>query len=152
VALAYQVADPPVYVLGRKPGTNVFRPRTKEHPEDETFAGLLLLKLEGRVFFVNAEHIAQKIRTSIEEINTTIVALDLSGVPDLEYTALKMLIDAEKRQRDHGVRVWLIGMNPHVFEVVQRSHLGEVLRRDDMHFNLEIAVAKHLGTASHDRK
>src|SRR5271166_3962997 len=56
VALAYQVADPPVYVLGRKPGTNVFRPRSKEHPEDETFAGLLLLRLEGRVFFVNAEH------------------------------------------------------------------------------------------------
>ena len=39
VGLAYQVADPPVYVLGRKPGTNVFRPRTKEHPEDETFRG-----------------------------------------------------------------------------------------------------------------
>ena len=28
VALAYQAADPPVYVLGRKPGTNVFRPRS----------------------------------------------------------------------------------------------------------------------------
>ena len=55
VALAYQVADPPVYVLGRKPGTNVFRPRSEEHPEDETFPGLLLLRLEGRVFFVNAE-------------------------------------------------------------------------------------------------
>ena len=27
VALAQQVADPPVYVLGRKRGTNVFRPR-----------------------------------------------------------------------------------------------------------------------------
>src|SRR5271157_3515681 len=49
VSLAYQVADPPVYVLGRKPGTNVFRPRSKEHPDDETFAGLLLLRLEGRV-------------------------------------------------------------------------------------------------------
>ena len=54
VALASQVADPPVYVLGRKPGTNVFRPRSKEHPEDETFPGLLLLRLEGRVFFANA--------------------------------------------------------------------------------------------------
>ena len=38
-ALAYQVADPPVHVLGRKPGTNVFRPRSEEHPEDETFPG-----------------------------------------------------------------------------------------------------------------
>ena len=42
-ALASQVANPPVYVLGRKPGTNVFRPRTPEHPEDEAFPGLLLL-------------------------------------------------------------------------------------------------------------
>jgi SulP family sulfate permease len=31
-ALAYQMADPPVHVLGRKPGTNVFRPRSEEHP------------------------------------------------------------------------------------------------------------------------
>ena len=42
VMLAHQAADPPVYVLGRKPGTNVFRPRSDEHPEDETFPGLLL--------------------------------------------------------------------------------------------------------------
>jgi len=35
VALAYQVADPPAYVLGM-PGTNLFRQRAKEYPEDET--------------------------------------------------------------------------------------------------------------------
>ena len=48
MALAYQMADPPVHVLGRKPGTNVFRPRSREHPEDETFPGLLLVRPEGR--------------------------------------------------------------------------------------------------------
>ncbi len=37
VTLAYQVADPPVYVLRRKPGTNVFRPQSPEHLEDESF-------------------------------------------------------------------------------------------------------------------
>jgi hypothetical protein len=62
VGLAYQVAHPPVYILGRKPGTNVFRPRTKEHPEDEAFPGLLILRPEGRIFFANAEHIADKVR------------------------------------------------------------------------------------------
>ena len=144
VALAYQVADPPVYVLGRKPGTNVFRPRTDEHPEDETFAGLLLLRLEGRVFFVNAEHIAEKIRLLIEEAQPKVVALHLRGVPDLEYTALKMMTEGEKRQRERGVRLWLVGMNPHVLEVIQRSPLGEALGPDSMHFNLEIAVSKYL--------
>ena len=57
LALAHQVADPPVHVLGRKPGTNVFRPRSAEHPEDETFPGLLLLRPEGRIFFANVERV-----------------------------------------------------------------------------------------------
>ena len=146
IALAYQVADPPVYVLGRKPGSNVFRPRSDEHPEDETFAGLLLLRLEGRVFFANAEHIAEKIKLLIDEAQPKVVALHLRGVPDLEYTALKMLIEGEKRQREWGVRLWLVGMNPQVLEVIQRSPLGETLGSDAMHFNLEIAVATYLGT------
>ena len=144
VALAYQVADPPVYVLGRKPGTNVFRPRSKEHPEDETFPGLLLLRLEGRVFFVNAEHIAEKIRFLIEEAQPKVVALHLRGVPDFEYTALKMLTEGEERQRERGVRLWLVGMNPQVLEVIQRSQLGQAIGRDAMLYNLEIAVAKYL--------
>jgi sulfate permease, SulP family len=143
-SLAYQVADPPVYVLGRKPGTNVFRPRSKEHPDDETFPGLLLLRLEGRLFFVNAEHIAEKVRRLIAEANPKVVALDLSGVPDLEYTALKALSEGEKRQRDRGIFLWLVGLNPGVLRMVQKSTLGESLGREAMHFNLEVAVTKYL--------
>ncbi len=146
IALAYQVADPPVYVLGRKPGTNVFRPRSEEHPEDETFPGLLLLRLEGRIFFANAEHIAEKVKHLIEEEQPKVVALHLRGVPDLEYTALKMLTEGEERQRERGIRLWLVGMNPRVFDMIQRSELGEALGPDAMHFNLETAVAKYLGT------
>jgi len=146
VALAHQTANPPVHVLGRKPGSNVFRPRSKEHPEDETFPGLLLLRLEGRVFFANAERIAEKMRPLVDEAQPKIVVLDLSGVPDLEYTALKMLTEAEKRARLRGVSIWLVGLNPHVLAMVQRSALGKVLGREQMHFNLELAVARYLAS------
>ena len=140
VGLAYQVANPPVHVLGRKPGANVFRPRSKEHPEDEMFSGLLLLRLEGRVFFANAERIREKIRPLIAEAKPRVVALDLSGVFDIEYTALKMLTEAEKRQREIGVMLWLVGLNPEVLRVVQNSELGETLGRERMFFTLERAV------------
>ena len=145
VTLAYHVADPPVYVLRRKPGTNVFRPQSAEHPEDESFPALLLLRLEGPVFFVNAAQIAHKIEPLVAQSQPRVVAVDLSGVLDLEYTALKMFVEATKRQRDRGVQVWLVGMNPGVLVVVQRSPLGEMLGRQGMHFNLEIAVARYLG-------
>ncbi len=148
VALAYQAADPPVYVLGRKPGTNVFRPRSKEHPEDDTYPGLLLLRLEGRLFFANAELIGQKIRGLVHDAKPKVVVLDLSGVSDLEYTALKALSEGEKRTRDQGVATWLVGLNPGVLQMVQRSPLGVALGHEKMQFSLELAVAKYIQLSS----
>ena len=146
IALLHQMANPPVYVLGRKPGTDAFRLRSKEHPGDETFPGMLLLRLEGRIFFFNAEHIAQKMRQLVDEAKPKIVAIDLTGVYDLEYTALKMLIEGEKRLREGGVWLWLVGLNPRVLAMVQRSSLGESLGRERMHFTLEVAIDKYLAS------
>jgi len=144
VTLAYHMADPPVYVLRRKPGTNVFRPQSPEHPEDESFPGLLLLRPEGPIFFANAAQIAHKIEPLVRETQPKVVAVDASGVLDMEYTALKMFAQVAKRQSQDGIQLWLIGMNPEVLAVVQRSPLGQILRREGMHFNLEIAVGRYL--------
>ncbi len=141
-ALAHQVADPRVYVLGRKPGTNVFRPRSKEHPEDETLPGLLLVRPEGRVFFANAERIGQRMQALVSEARPKVVAIDMSAVFDLEYTALKMLTEGERRNREQGIEIWLAGLTPDVLEMVQRSPLGETLGRERMLFNLEVAVER----------
>jgi high affinity sulfate transporter 1 len=146
VALGQQVSDPPVYVLGRKPGTNVFRPRSAEHPEDESYPGLLLLRFEGRLFFLNAERVADKVRRLLAETKPTVVALDLSNVFDLEYSALKMLTEGEERHRAAGVELWLVGLNPQVFAMVRRSPLGAALGEERMFFNLEMAVAKYLAS------
>jgi high affinity sulfate transporter 1 len=142
-ALAYQSSDPPVHVLARKPGTNVFRPRAEHHPDDETFPGLLLLRPEGRVFFANAQRVGQKILAAIAQSQPRVVVLDLSGVFDLEYTALKMLTEAQARHSEQGVELWLAGLTPGVLAMVQRSALGAQLGQAGLLFNLEEAVARH---------
>ncbi len=152
VSLAQQVASPPVYVLGRKPGTNVFRPQSPEHPEDETFPGLLLLRVEGRVFFLNAAKIGEKIQPLVHQLKPNVVAIDLSGVFDLEYTALKALIEAQKRFEADGISVWLVGLTSSVLRTVERSSLGPKLGRRQMHFNLEIAVRKYLSVVTGDER
>jgi len=144
IALAYQAADPPLYVLARMPGTNVFRPRSEEHPDDETYPGLLLLRVEGRIFFANAEQVGHKLQVLVDETRPQVVALHMRGVPDLEFTALKMLLGAAKRNQERGIRLWLVGANPEVLAMIRRSPLAEALGPDAMHFNLEIAVGKYL--------
>ncbi len=146
LALAYQVSDPPVHVLGRKPGTNVYRPQSAEHIDDEHFDGLLLLRPEGRVFFANAQRIADKIRPLIDVANPKVVVLDLRSVFDLEYTALKMLTGAEQQLQEKGISLWLVGMSPSVWEMVIKAPLGQALGEARMFLNLELAVEHYQRT------
>jgi sulfate permease, SulP family len=151
VSLASQVAAPPVYVLGRKRESNVFRSLSEQHPDDETYPGLLLLRLEGRVFFANAEQIGQKIGQLVHEAQPKVVVLDLSPVFDLEYTALKALSEGEKRQRELGVATWLVGLNPGVLQMVRRSPLRKALGPEGLQFTLELAVTRYLQWFTSDR-
>jgi sulfate permease, SulP family len=146
VSLAQQVADPPVYRLGRKRGTNVFRPFSAEHPDDETFEGLLMLRPVGRLFFVNGQRVGEKLRVLIDEAQPRVVALDLSAVFDVEYTTLKMLAEGEARMKSLGISVWLVGLDPDVLTAVRRSPFGQAVGEERMFFNLEEVVARHLAT------
>jgi len=84
-----------------------------------------------------------RIRELVDETQPRVVALDLIPVHDLEYTALKMLVDGEQRMRERGVGVWLVRLDPEALEVVRRSPLAATLGRERMHFNLAMAVAQY---------
>ena len=144
VALAYQAAHPRVSVLGRKPGTDVFRPRSDEHPEDETFPGLLMVRPEGRIFFANAQRVGEQLWPLVEATQPEVLALDFSAVSDIEYSALKMLIEGEERLRERGILLWLVALNPEALGMVQRSSLGETLGRERLLFNLPTAIERYL--------
>jgi high affinity sulfate transporter 1 len=143
LSLAHQAYDPPVHVVGRKRGTDVFRPRSSEHPDDESWPGLLILRVEGRAFFLNAQRIGDKLSQLIETAKPTVVVLDGRALVDIEYTALKMLIDAEEKMRAQGITLWLASLNPEVLTIVQQSPLGKRLGRERMFFNLQGAVSHY---------
>jgi high affinity sulfate transporter 1 len=143
VALVYHATRFPPRVLARKPGTNVFRPRSPEHPEDETFPGLLLVRPEGGISFGNVARLDQQVRELRLAATPRVLALDLSAVPDLEFTALRMLIDAEEQLRRDGIILWLVALNSEVLRVVQHSGLAERLGRERMFFTLEQAVESY---------
>jgi len=143
VGLSIQAANPPVYMIGRKRGADVLRPVSTDHPDDETFEGLLILRPEGRLFFANAQNVAQQIGTLIAQQRPRVVALDLSRVTDIEYSALQALDEGEQRTTRAGTIVWLVGLNPGVLDVVRRSALGERLGADRLLFNARVAIERY---------
>ncbi|MDQ5909930.1 MAG: hypothetical protein QG599_2025 [Pseudomonadota bacterium] len=148
IGLASQAAHPRVYVLRRKPGTDVLRPRSPEHPDDETFDGLLILRPEGRLFFVNAQSVADQIKVLMEQHQPKVLLLDLSGVFDIEYSALQMLIEGEQLASRRGKSLWLAGLNPDVLDIVRHAGLAERLGRQRMFFNAGEAIERYLANAN----
>ena len=146
IGLASQTAHPRVSVIGRKRGADVMRPLSPEHPDDETFEGLLIVRPEGRLFFINAQYVGDEINRLLAEYKPRVLVLDLSRVPDIEYSALQALVDGEQRMSERGVAVWLAGLNPGVLEVLRKSELDERLGHERMLFNARAAVERYQAT------
>jgi sulfate permease, SulP family len=140
LTLAYQANHPLVYAVRRKPGTEIFRPQSSDHPGDETLAGLLIVRTEGRMTFASAPQVRERLAALIGDVHPKVVILECSAIPDFEYTALHTLLQAEERMREQGISLWLCALNPLALEVVSRSPLGRILASERMFLNLREAV------------
>ena len=139
LALLYLASNPPVYQVGRKAGTDVFRP-LKDHPDDETFPGLLMLRTEGVMFFASAPHAIDQIALMARKHQPKVVVLDCSPVPNFEYTSIKQFLDFDDKLQTSGVTLWLAALNREAYETIEKTELGKTLGHERMFFNLEQAV------------
>jgi high affinity sulfate transporter 1 len=151
MALTYIANHPPLYALGRKPGTDIFRPRSSDHPEDETFPGLLIARSEGAMTFASAPRLSDGLRDLIDEAKPRVLLLDMSAVPTIEYTALKLFMNLEEKTHEAGIDLWMAALNPRVFEVVKRSPLFAAMGPERMFYNVEQAVETYLRKTTSDK-
>ncbi|MBW9065820.1 SulP family inorganic anion transporter [Rhizobium herbae] len=150
LGLASQAANPRVHVIGRKRGEDVLRPLSPDHPDDETFDGLLILRPEGRLFFANAEQVGDRVRELVAQYKPRVLMLDLSRVFDIEYSALLVMMEGERRFAEAGVTVWLAGLNPDVLEYIRSSGLADHLGTDRMFTNARIGISRYLEALAAD--
>ena len=140
LTLFHSANHPPVYAMGRKPGTEVYRPLTDENPEDETIPCLLIIRTEGSMTFASAPNVGERLWDLLEGANPKVVIVECSAIPDFEYTALRSLIELEEKLQGRGIAMWLAALNPQALKVVKNSQLGQTLGDERIFVNLGEAV------------
>ena len=150
LSLANQAYNPPLYAVARKRGTTVFRPIGPEHPDDESWPGLLLLRIEGRLFFANAQRVADLLRSEQQRTRAQVLVIDCRAVIDVEYTALNVLEQLDDQLRRNGCELWFAGMTRAVFEIVERSGIGSRIGHERMFLNLQAAVEAYERRGRHE--
>ena len=121
VALIYQASHPTTAVLGKMPGQDVYR-NVQRRPEAKTIPGLLIFRLDGDLFFANAEHCAEQIKRSIQEAAEPVreVLMDWETIDLVDTTAAEVLVKLRAELAGENIRLCLARVRDSVREMLQR--------------------------------
>jgi anti-anti-sigma factor len=139
--LAYRASKPRVDTLGRVPGTDVFA-SVERHPTNETMPGTLIVRVDGGIFYANAEAVKDSIDELIDSADPPVerLVIDLDNVPDLDLAAVDMLTDLDKSSQEHGYTVSLAGATQHVRDTLRKDGLERLIPAQSGHTTVEDAL------------
>jgi sulfate permease, SulP family len=140
--LVYVATQPPMPLLGREPGTQVFR-GLDENPGDETFPGIVVLRLDGGLFFATAEALEDRIRELPQDGRRALV-LSLEGVNFVDSQGSAKLTEIHRLTQAEGVTLRLARVKPQVRAVLEADGVVELLGADHIHGNIHRAVEAQL--------
>lgn len=152
ISLIHFASTPKVYEVGRIPGTHVFRPLSPDHPDDELFPGLLIIRPEGAMDFLNVSHIRDRVWDMVHRRQPQVIIIDGSAIPNIESTALKGLANFDQTLRDQNITLWMARLNPEALRMVRRSPIGTALEPDRLFYKVEEAVNRYLQENPNDRR
>jgi sulfate permease, SulP family len=142
--LIYVATRPPMPLLGREPGTQVFRDLV-ENPGDETFPGIAVLRLDGGLFFATAEALEERVRGFADEgTDRRALVLDLEGVNFVDSQGSAKLTELHQLAEADGVTLRLARVKPHVRTVLEADGVVDLIGADHIHGNVHRAVEAQL--------
>src|SRR3954453_1046149 len=142
--------QPGMPTLGREPGTQVYRDLI-ENPQDECPPGVLVVRLDGGLFFATSDALEDRLRALIQEDpGLTGAVVDLEGVNFIDSQGSAKLDDILVMCEQAGVTLRLARVKPAVRAVLEREQFIERLGTDHVHGNVHRAVEAHTARPAQD--
>jgi high affinity sulfate transporter 1 len=146
VWLVYVATAPSMPLLGREPGTQVFRELDGD-PGNETFPGVVVVRLDGGLFFATADAVEERFReVAGDDVHT--VVLDLEGVNFVDSQGAAKLTELTELAERNEVSLRLARLKPAVRAVLETDGVVERLGADHIHGNVHRAVEAQLAADS----
>jgi len=142
---------PHMPVLGREPGTQVFRD-VAENPADEQYPQVVVLRLDGGLFFATADALEDRIRRLTQAGGElTGVVLDCEGINFVDSQGSAKLDEILDLAGEANLTLRLARVKPNVRAVLDREGVLQRIGPDRVHGNVHRAVAAQLAENAPER-
>ena len=145
--LIYVATRPPMPLLGREPGTQVFRDLA-ENPGDETFPGITVIRLDSGLFFATSQALEDRIRDLVQEQPQGLeaVVLDLESVNFIDSQGAEQLTEILEFLKDNELTLRLARVKPNLLAVLRADGFVDRLGSELIHGNVHRAVEAQLSS------
>jgi SulP family sulfate permease len=139
---------PNIAVLGREPGTQVYRDIAK-HPDDEQLPGIAIVRLDGDLFFATADAFEDRIREIIHSSSElTALVLDCEGINFVDSQGSAKMAEIAQLAEESELTLRLARVKPAVAATLERDEVLERIPTEHIHGNVDRAVQAHLADRS----
>ena len=134
-------------LLGREPGTQVFR-ELDDHPADEQFPGVVVLRLDGGLFFATSDALEDRVReVALSTPGISGIVLDCEGIDFIDSQGSAKMGEILELTKQADITLRLARVKPAVYEILKRDGFLERIGDDRTHGNVFRAVEAELGDA-----
>ncbi len=144
--LVYVATAPAMPVLGRQRGTVIYRD-LDVHPEDETFPGIQVFRVDAGLFFATTEALEERVREFVQgDPSLTCVVIDLEGADFVDAQGAAKLGEILDLAERWSIVIRLTRLKPNVRAVLERDGFVDRIGRDHIHGNVDAAVEAELAS------
>jgi SulP family sulfate permease len=142
-----RIARPHSAVLGRVPGTTLYR-NVERFPEVETVPGVAILRVDVSLNFANAAFLKRRLEAlTASTPGVRVIVIDGCGVNDIDATGEQTLAELVEEYDARGISIHLAALKGPVRDVLLRSGLWSLLA-DRIHPDVHDAVTVACGAAA----
>ncbi|XP_038690887.1 sulfate transporter 4.1, chloroplastic-like isoform X1 [Tripterygium wilfordii] len=136
----HESANPHVAVLGRLPGTTVYR-NTQQYPEAYTYNGIVIVRVDAPIYFANISYIKDRLREyeldvdksssrgpEVERIHFVII--EMAPVTYIDSSAIQALKDLHEEYKSRDIQIAISNPNREVLLTLSKSGVIELIGKE----------------------
>ncbi|KAH0979795.1 hypothetical protein GBA52_006972 [Prunus armeniaca] len=143
VSLAFVIhesANPHIAVLGRLPGTTVYR-NTQQYPEAYTYNGIVIVRIDAPIYFANISYIKDRLREYEVEVDRStsrgpeveriyFVIIEMAPVTYIDSSAVQALKDLHQEYKLRDIQIAISNLNREVLMTLSRAGVVDLIGKE----------------------
>ncbi|KAL1225117.1 Sulfate transporter 3.2 [Cardamine amara subsp. amara] len=144
------VGRPKIYVMGNIQNTEIFR-NIEHYPQAITLSALLILHIDGPIYFANSSYLRDRIGRWIDEEEDKLrtsgenslqyIILDMSAVGNIDTSGISMLEEVNKIMGRRELKLVVTNPGTEVMKKLSKSNFIESIGKERIYLTVAEAVA-----------